>query len=90
MDKKTNQALDAATGEALQCSILLSAVLTKLVQKGILETQEVADLADVALLVLEKHRADVQGGPGAIDHARSRLEATISMFSAKPGRELSE
>jgi len=81
MDEEMAIALNATTGEALFSSLLITSIIAKLVQKGVLSRSEVQEMVDDVLLSLERFRATVAGGPGAIDHARSRLEALLAYYS---------
>jgi hypothetical protein len=75
----------AALGEAMAASLIQTAILVRLVMKGMLDRREALELIDTALLVLESHRQDNMGpGPEAIDHARSRLEALLCQIQAIP------
>jgi hypothetical protein len=70
--------LDVAIGEATGASLLLQAVITRFVMRGILQKDEAVMLVDAVLLLLEKHRQDIDGpGTRAVDHARSRLESLM-------------
>jgi len=77
-EKQLNEMLDTATGEAMYAAFSQAALWALLVRKGIISKNEAKDTIDHILLILEKAReARLGGGPGAIDHARSRLEALL-------------
>ncbi len=69
--------IDVAHGEALCGSMLMAGLLNVMRQKGLLKSDEIAQLVDSTLLSLERARGL---GPGAIDFARERLEHLLQGF----------
>lgn len=80
-EERLAKTLDAATGEAVFAAFGQSALWILLVKKGVISHSEAAAVIDHTLLLLERARGQHQGpdsGPGAIDHARSRLEGLLA------------
>jgi hypothetical protein len=74
-----------ALAEAIPFSLLMGALLTKLIQKRVLLRQDAVFFVDSTLLLFEQHRRDVNGpGPEVIDHARSRLTVLLERLSSMP------
>jgi hypothetical protein len=79
---KLNQMLDTATGEALYATCSQEMLWALLIKSGIISKEQAREALDHALYVLEKARETRPGGgPGAIDHARSRLSGMIQKLS---------
>jgi len=76
-----------ALAEGVMSSLLLGALITHFIEKGILTRDDAINLADSTLYVFEQHRASANSpSPDVIDHARSRLEGLIERFRSMPDR----
>jgi len=71
---------EAAIGEALFASTLATVILTNQVATGRMSHEEVAAMLDGATLVLERHRGASPDNVDAVDYARSRLTALMTML----------
>jgi hypothetical protein len=79
MEEGIDQLRNLAAGEALFGSFVLTALVTLLVQKGLLLKPEVVALIDSVLLVFEQNQMGAP--PAVVDHARRRLEVLLSHFA---------
>ena len=79
-----NPEIDAevAFGEAFGASLLVGALLKRLVQKGLFSDPEVVDLIDQTLLGPEKLQEKSEAPKKAVARARAMLEASLSAFSS--------
>jgi hypothetical protein len=82
MTSKSGIDADIAFGEALGASLLVGALLKRLVQKNLLSNNEVIELIDHVLLRLEKLQGAAGAPAKAIARARKMLEVSLSTFSA--------
>jgi hypothetical protein len=71
---------EAAIGEALFASTLATLLLTNQVATGRMSHVEVSALLDGATLVLERHRGAHADNIGAVDYARNRLSALMTLL----------
>lgn len=70
----------SVAGEALFASLMMSTLMVRLVDNGILTQGEAIRMVDTAMLVLETHRSDGLPGTPAVeanDRARDRLESLL-------------
>jgi hypothetical protein len=77
---QTASQLEVAIGEALYASTLATLTLTNQVATGRMSHDEVSALLDGATLVLERHRGADPANAGAIDYARSRVTALMTLL----------
>jgi hypothetical protein len=82
MASKSGIDADIAFGEALGTSLLVGALLKRLVQKNLLSNDEVINLIDHMLLQLEKLQGAAGAPARAIARARKMLEASLLPFSS--------
>lgn len=75
--------LEVAIGEALYASTLATLTLTNQVATGQMSHDEASALLDGATLVLERHRGVDPDSAGAIDYARSRVTALLTLLEQK-------
>jgi hypothetical protein len=73
--------LEAAIGEALFASTLATITLTNQVATGRLSHDQAAMLLDDAMLVLERHRGANAANASAVDYARTRLNAVLTLLN---------
>ncbi|WP_424138157.1 hypothetical protein [Roseomonas chloroacetimidivorans] len=84
-EDELRKALITAQGEAMFAGLVVGSLVTLLTKKGVLKDEETERLLDGLMLILERQRAMLPpDGQAAVDHARSRAEATLRMSSSKP------
>lgn len=84
------EAHNAALGEVLYLSTILTVYFTSLVKNGVFDRDKSAEIIDAALLVFERNRASHPGSPAAMDHARLRMKGLLALVQAMPDRPPSE
>ena len=75
---------NTALGEALYASTLAQSAFVIAVKA--LSPEQVVTMIDGMLLVLEKGQSKVGGGPGAVEHARARLEGLLSIYARRQSK----
>lgn len=83
MPDPTTTMAELAFGEAFGTSLLVGALLRRLVQKKLLSDPEVAELIDQVLLHVETLQETYGVPKYAVARARATLEDALSVFSSR-------